>query len=193
MNFKQIKNIRYSFEDSNDYIDIEISIDGEVFFPMTLNIKNSENLHTITVNDEEIGVEQYCISNGIGKWKDPRTEDEILTQDKAEKTNKVNEDVKTLIISGFTSSALGTNHMYQSDETDQLNLIGAVTSGVAQAFKCSSNDGESWQWKMHTITQLQTVLRDGASYKNQLLENASTLKSQIQVCTTIEELEAILL
>ena len=125
--------------------------------------------------------------------KDFRTEDEILTQAKAEKTNKVNEDVKTLIISGFTSSALGTNHMYQSDETDQLNLIGAVTSGVAQAFKCSSNDGESWQWKMHTITQLQTVLRDGASYKNQLLENASTLKSQIQVCTTIEELEAILL
>lgn len=123
--------------------------------------------------------------------KDFRTVDEILNQLKIEKIEKVNSDIKALILSGFTSSALGDSHKYQSDETDQLNLIGAVTSGVDQAFKCSSDDGITWEWKLHTIEQLQTVLKDGAIYKNKLLEDASILKSQIQTCITLEGLSAI--
>lgn len=123
--------------------------------------------------------------------KDFRTDNEILAQAKLEKTNKVNSDAKALITSGFFSSALGDSHKYQSDETDQLNLLGAVASGVDQSFKCSLDNGISWEWKNHTIEQLQNVLKDGAIYKNHLLADASTLKDQIEACKTLEELNHI--
>lgn len=40
------------------------------------------------------------------------------------------------IIAGFESSALGFPHWYDSQTEDQLNLIGAVTTGVTMPYSC---------------------------------------------------------
>lgn len=94
------------------------------------------------------------------------------------------------IINGFQSSALGEPYYYQSGRDDQLNLIGVVTAGEDTLYKCSL-DGTLWEYKIHTITQLKQVLKDGKAIKSNLLQKYTTLKNQILNTTSIEELEAI--
>jgi len=109
----------------------------------------------------------------------------------AQKVVSINSSCTQAIESGFESNALGEPHIYQSDELDQLNLIGVVASGVDQHFKCSANGGESWEWKQHTVEQLKQVLSDGAIVKGQLLQKAGLLKAQVSSASTVEELDAI--
>ena len=108
-----------------------------------------------------------------------------------QKLGYINSSCKQAIESGFASSALGNSHTYQSEEVDQLNLIGAVSSGVAQPFKCSADGGETWEYKVHTNEQLKTVLGDGAIVKAEFLQKANNLKAQIARATTVAELDAI--
>jgi len=122
--------------------------------------------------------------------KDFRTLDEL----KASKTNEINSACEKAITSGFPSSALGTPHTYQSEQTDQLNLIGVVTAGQDDYFKCGVEDTSgnvTWNYEMHTIAQLQQVLVDGKVHKQALLQKAGTLKAQVTSATTVAEVEAI--
>jgi len=117
-----------------------------------------------------------------------------LAELKTTKTSKINSACSKAITSGFTSSALGTPHIYQSEQTDQLNLIGVVTAGTDDYFKCGVTDANgniTWNYEMHTIAQLQQVLTDGKVHKQTLLQKANTLKVQVASDTTIAEVEAI--
>lgn len=82
------------------------------------------------------------------------------------------------IVSGFTSSALGTEHAYQSDRDDQLNLVGAVSTGTDMTFKCKDSNGV-WDYKLHTTAQLQQVMNDGAASKHLKLERFNQLKNDV--------------
>jgi len=120
-----------------------------------------------------------------------------LRELKDKQTLKINSSCKSAIVSGFPSSALGSEHIYQSEETDQLNLIGVVLDGTDASFKCGIveiiDDKEitTWSWKAHTIEQLKTVFSDGKKRKEELLLQANTLKVQIENATTKEAVEAI--
>jgi len=117
-----------------------------------------------------------------------------LAELKASKTSEINSACSKAITSGFTSSALGTPHTYQSEQTDQLNLIGVVTAGQDDYFKCGVTDANgnvTWNYELHTIAQLQQVLADGKAHKQVLLQKAGTLKAQVTSATTIAEVEAI--
>ena len=122
--------------------------------------------------------------------KDFRTLDEL----KASKTSEINSACEKAITSGFTSSALGTSCSYQSEQTDQLNLIGIVTAGQDDYFKCGVTDANgnvTWSYELHTIVQLQQVLTDGKAHKQGLLQKANTLKAQVTGATTVKDVEAI--
>jgi len=117
-----------------------------------------------------------------------------LDELKASKTSEINTSCSKAITSGFTSSALGTPHTYQSDQTDQLNLIGVVAAGTDDYFKCGVTDANgniTWNYELHTIAQLQQVLADGKAHKQALLQKANTLKVQVASATTVAEVEAI--
>lgn len=117
-----------------------------------------------------------------------------LTELKEQKINMVNTNCKKEIVSGFTSSALGTEHVYQSEEVDQLNLIGAVMANVDDYFKCGVKDANgdvTWTYELHTVAQLQQVLQDGKSIKLALLQKAGTLKEQVRAATTKADVDAI--
>lgn len=84
------------------------------------------------------------------------------------------------IIAGFASSALGSVHWYDSDETDQLNLIGAVTAGTDMMYSCRvGNASAPKEYKQHTHAQLLTVINDGKDIKLGILQNFNTKKGQI--------------
>ena len=114
-----------------------------------------------------------------------------LLEVKNQRFAEINLSCQKEIESGFKSNALGESHLYQSDKQDQLNLVGVVTSGVAQPFKCSVDGGESWEWIEHTHEQLKQVLSDGAVVKATLLQKAGLLKAQVSSASSVEELDAI--
>ncbi len=114
-----------------------------------------------------------------------------LDQIKQAKISEINSKAKQEIISGFISNALGTTHLYQSKEVDQLNLIGLVSAGQDDYFKCSADGGSTWKYKLHTIDQLKQVLADGKKKKLEILIKAGSLKEKVINATTKEEVEAI--
>ena len=109
------------------------------------------------------------------------------------KTNEINTACATQITSGFTSKALGTIRTYQSQELDQLNLIGVVTGGTDDYFKCAKTvKGKLiWTYEMHTIAQLKQVLNDGKVHKQTLLQKAGTLKDKVALAKTQANLDLI--
>lgn len=130
--------------------------------------------------------------------KDFRTLDELKTS----KLSSINTSCEAAIVGGFTSSALDSEHVYQSDRDDQINLMGLVTAGADDLLKCGvstivieEDETETetiiWDWKPHTVAQLKAVFDDGATFKKQQLIKANTLKAQIRSATTLEELETI--
>jgi hypothetical protein len=106
------------------------------------------------------------------------------------KIEELNAACRAAIIGGFTSSALGAPHRYDSEEVDQLNLIGAVATGGDLVYRCTDALGVK-DWRLHTAAQLHQVLADGAARKGALLHQASSLKAQAAEATTYELLQAI--
>lgn len=118
----------------------------------------------------------------------------VLEKEKKKKLLNINTLCEAAIVGGFTSSALGSVHVYQSDRDDQINLIGLVTAGADDLLKCGVDDGNgniTWDWKQHTAAQLKAVFDDGALFKKQQLIKANTLKAQVAAATTAEELDGI--
>jgi len=152
-------------------------------------------------NNEIFAFDDEQVAQGYAKGLTSITKAEVdgllaptLAELKASKTNEINSACAKAITSGFTSSALGTPHTYQSEQTDQLNLIGVVTAGQDDYFKCGVTDANgnvTWNYELHTIVQLQQVLADGKAHKQVLLQKANTLKAQVASAITVADVEAI--
>ena len=68
----------------------------------------------------------------------PKAEIEVLylAKHKTLKILEFSEFAHDEIIDGIISDALGFNHLYDSTEEDQLNLIGSVTSATTMYYGC---------------------------------------------------------
>lgn len=102
------------------------------------------------------------------------------TQLAQEKITDLSTACDAAIISGFVSSALGSDHTYQSDRDDQINLIGASSAGVDMPYKCADVNG-IWTYRQHTAAQLKQALADGAAAKLGHLQTFTTKKTQVEV------------
>jgi len=123
-------------------------------------------------------------------FKDFRTLEEIKTS----KISEINGKCKQEIEAGFVSSTLGSEHIYQSEPVDQINLMGVVIAGEDCPFKCGiKDDGGNivWSYKQHTIAQLKQVLADGKAHKLALLEKANTLKMQVASAKTVSDVTKV--
>lgn len=113
-----------------------------------------------------------------------------LVHRQALKNTEIDTAVAAAIIAGFTSAALGSDHLYASAETDQLNLIGAVVVGANMTYPCRNGAGV-WDRRLHTAAQLQQVLTAGANRKQALLVHADTLRAQVAATIDLPGLDAI--
>lgn len=116
----------------------------------------------------------------------------VLAKGIKQKIKYINSECTKQITSGFTSLALDgtTTYYYQSEEIDQLNLIGLVVSGVDDAIKCST-DGITYSYVLHTSAQIKQVLDDGKAYKIAQLTKANDLKVLANAATTQADLDVI--
>jgi len=152
-------------------------------------------------NNEIYAYDDEQVKQGYTKGLTALTQAEIdammqptLVEVQSSKISEINTLCGKAITSGFTSSALGSAHTYQSEQTDQINLMGVVLAGQDSLFKCGVKDDKGniiWSYKQHTIAQLQQVLADGKVHKQGLLQKANTLKVQVTGATTVKDVESI--
>lgn len=102
------------------------------------------------------------------------------------------------IVSGFTSSALGSVHTYPSKTTDQLNLTASYASSLAPnlptdwatPFWCADSSGK-WAWVNHTASQIQQVGSDGKAAVLAYQSQNAALQTQVNAATTVDAVAAI--
>jgi len=91
----------------------------------------------------------------------------------------INAACAAAIVGGFSSTALGTVHTYDSALEDQVNLIGVAGAGVDLAYTCTDAAGVKAA-VLHTAVQLGQVYSDGLVYKAAQLSKARALKNQLE-------------
>lgn len=107
------------------------------------------------------------------------------------------------IVSGFTSSALGTGYTYPSKVTDQQNLAASVLAsilpGVATGwttpFWCATQPTDAsapvWAWVDHTAAQIQQVGNDAKTAILAYQTQNATLAAQVMACTDVDDVAKI--
>lgn len=110
------------------------------------------------------------------------------------KKQDINAICEAEIIGGFKSEALGSEHIYQSTEADQTNLMAMIVADEDDYFKCGVEDENgviTWSYEMHTVAQFKQVHKEGKDLIKNLLMKAQALKVAVADATTVEEVEAI--
>lgn len=121
---------------------------------------------------------------------------EQLALYKQAKIAELSESCRLAIVGGFSSSALGTPHVYDSDIEDQINLAGAfiVTlpsaanpDGSTVPYACRNATTLIKSYITHTHVQMQQVLQEGAAFKLALLQHFNGLRDQVNASTSVSE------
>ncbi|MFS2106645.1 hypothetical protein [Ralstonia sp. Ralssp135] len=137
----------------------------------------------------------YTVVNGALVAPLPPTTEALLVQEKAQQATKVSTACVAALITGFTSSALGTPHTYPSQDDDQRNLQSAVSaSAVAPSnwttpIWCANND--AWSFTAHAAAQIQQVNADWLTHRVAAQQKYADLIARINAATSIEEVQAI--
>lgn len=113
-----------------------------------------------------------------------------LAAAKQAKIEAINASCRAQIVGGFSSAALGAPHTYDSEEADQLNLIGAIALNSDLPYRCTDAAGLK-DFRPHTAAQLKQVAADGAAVKLAALEKAALLKVSVLAVNDIAALAAI--
>jgi hypothetical protein len=128
-----------------------------------------------------------------------------LSDHKVEKITELSKDCARDIISGFVSSALGSEHIYDSDGVDQLNILGSYVATTPDANNPQGSqtyhavraiiDGEVQlkEYKLHDNLQMKKVVLDGVAFKLKKLTRFNAMRNEILVNTemSMEELDAV--
>jgi hypothetical protein len=131
-------------------------------------------------------------------------EAQILANLKIDKVTELSQACELEIISGFTSDALGTPAIYDSETVDQLNLIGAASAtapmeGMPEGFSgpyavrpIVEGVVQPKRYEMHSYAQLRAVLQSGFFFKLVRLQKFNDKRDYVNnVAATIEAVEAV--
>lgn len=119
---------------------------------------------------------------------DPAWPDVQTAQQK--QTNNLSWACQQQIVSGFTSSILGSAYTYASGEVDQRNILAAAQATNGGLLSCQDATGV-WDRRPHTKAQAQQALDDFVSARDGEREKLGSLVTQINAATTIEAVQAI--
>ena len=116
----------------------------------------------------------------------------------AEKVAELTAACAAVIVSGYTSSALGDVHSYPNDQIAQINMMGSVTGSLLSGlpadwttpFWCADGSG-IWQMRPHTASQIQRAGRDGKAHVVACQQQLVTLKAAVAAATTPEAVAAV--
>ena len=113
-----------------------------------------------------------------------------LEELKLSKINSLNKKAKDLIVSGFSSPALGDNYYYQSSRDDQANLLSDVLSDIDLELKCSS-DNINFTFVEHTALQIKQVSDAFTLHRLDALKKVDILKTSVENASSEDDLDKI--
>lgn len=122
-------------------------------------------------------------NDGAPAWHDPRS----LAVARADKIEEMNVACNAQIVIGFDCSALGSPYRYPAKPQDQANLVASVTDSLLAGgdpdwrtpFWCYDDAG-TWDYRPHTIAQIQQVGREGKATIMAALAKNEALRRQIE-------------
>jgi hypothetical protein len=131
-----------------------------------------------------------------GEFQEPRGES--IDQLKANKTAELAGACANTIVSGYSSEALGTSHFYPSKTTDQINMMGSVTSSLLPSlpadwstpFWCADENGE-WAFRDHSPSQIQQAGADGKRHIVDCQGKLEALTREVMEAADAEALSAV--
>lgn len=114
------------------------------------------------------------------------------------KATEISSACETGIMAGFVSAALGDDHHYPADMTDQANLTASVMRSTLTAdgpaeeypFKCADGAG-NWQFRPHTAAQIQQVGKDAYQHILGLRQVNAVLQEQIALAQSEQDINSI--
>lgn len=107
-----------------------------------------------------------------------------------DKTTEINAACTAAITGGFISPALGEPHQYSSELDDQLNLTGVILRAADSLYACRDAAGIKI-FRPHTALELRQVGDDFTVFKLTLLQQANSLKQQLDQALAMNDLEAL--
>ena len=96
------------------------------------------------------------------------------------------------ITSGVKSLALGVEHVYPSQQVDQLNLTAIVVRSMLPGFTTKKFKTLDAGWLDHNAAQIQQVGINVSDFISTQLEKSATLQGQINSAATIELVQSII-
>jgi len=129
----------------------------------------------------------------------------IFAKFKNDKIAELSKACNQVIISGFTSNALGYDCIYDSEEVDQLNITGVLTMisptpdnqmGYSAPYAVRPIvDGVVTPkvYLTHSYFQLRKALTDGGTFKLVMLQKFNDKRDLVSVADTIDKINNITL
>ncbi len=172
---------------------VELSLKNEMLAKQELlNRERPEDEKTQWIESENFPPVGKFFEVGVG-LRDKTEKEKVeageikLSDIKEQIFQKINKRCYDAIVSGFESKALGTItdgdydiYVYDSEDVDQMNLIGAVAIDSDVAYKCTRKSDMKREFFKHTNAQIKQVLSDAANRKISLLKHCYELKASIQ-------------
>lgn len=125
------------------------------------------------------------------------TADDKLQRAKQNKLQELSSACRSQILAGFVCDALGSEHLYPTNETDQQNLTASVLDSLVSTdsewttpFWCADSS-DVWEFRLHTKAQIQQVGQDAKQTILGLMDKNAMLAGQVAQAETPEALEAI--
>lgn len=139
----------------------------------------------------------YTISGGALLAPPAPTDAELLAGAQATQIALLRASCSVAIVSGFTSSALGSPHTYPTQITDQINLMGAAKAGELAtdpswtvSFWCVDGTG-TWVYAPHTAAQIAQAFVDGAAQRMAYSTQLDNLTKQVMAALSPTAVQSI--
>ena len=175
--------MRYSKSTGGFY---DTAIHGENIPADAVEISNEQHAALLEAQSQGKRIQPDADGFPVAVEPPPPSLDEV----KASKSTEINAACTLAIVGGFTSSALGAPHTYDSALEDQLTLIGGVGLGIDLPYRCA-DAADVKEFRLHTAVQLKQVAADGALVKLTALEKAAALKAQVQAAASTAAVEVV--
>ncbi|MET3446005.1 hypothetical protein [Ralstonia sp. 1138] len=119
-----------------------------------------------------------------------------LSEVRAAQATEASTACAAALTTGFSSSALGTAHIYPSQDDDQRNLQSAVSAAIAAPSNWTTpiwcaNSNDAWSFTPHTAAQVQQVNADWLAHRIATQQKYADLIARVNAATSIAEVQAI--
>lgn len=118
-----------------------------------------------------------------------------LEERRVQKLQELSGSASQEIQGGFISNALGSDHHYNAQVDNQVNLIGAVTAvsltGGSINYTCTEVATNIKSQKSHTQAQIEAVYQTGVQTKQAVIAYFHSLRNQVDAATDIPQVDAV--